>query len=159
MNIVITSHEKAKWGKDNKGNPVEIGRRSTRITKLDYLFDLVLSGRAPRRRSCRDCRRRRASRFPIDAVIPFSYAEIAAATAARSSSATPCRCPLATPEQAKKLRGLLAEQDKGGELLAKWLDKSQSESIEEMPSDVAQACIDYLDKTAKAKADIDAKVA
>jgi hypothetical protein len=159
MNIVITSHEKAKWGKDVKGNPVEIGRTFDTYAKLDYLFDLVLQVERRGDDRVATVTKTRIEAFPMDAVLPFNYVEISTRYGREILERDAVPVPLATPEQAKKLRGLLAEHDKGGELLAKWLDKSQSESIEEMPSDTVQACIDYLDKTAKAKSEIDAKVA
>jgi len=143
MNLIITSHAKARWER-NGTQIIEVGQTFDCYAKLDYLFDLVLE--LERRGTDRVAivRKSRLDGFPLDTVIPFSYDEIAERYGRAILERDAVPVPLASTEQCAKLRELLAERKNGDELLDKWLDKSQSASIEEMPADVAQKCIDFL---------------
>ena len=58
---------------------------------------------------------------------------------------------LASKEQIDTLEELLGVRSDGPTLLEKWLDKSQAETLAEMPAETAQKCIEFLTSKASAK--------
>lgn len=158
MNLVVTSHAKTKWGKGSNNQPIDEGQTYDCYPKLEYLFDLVLELQRRGDERVAVVKKSRIESFPIDAVIPFSYDQIADRYGRDVLERDAVPVVLATSEQAGRLRELIADRKNGEELLAKWLDKADSASIEEMPADVAQKCIDYLtgsgSKPEEAKAEI-----
>lgn len=144
MNLIITSHEKAKWEKDGSGKPVETGKTYDAYSKLDYVFDLVMQ--VERRGNERVARivKSRIESFPYLDTIPFSYDEIANRYGRDVLERDAVAVALATKEQSALLRALLGERKNGEDILSKILEKEGATEIEELPADYVGKCIAKL---------------
>jgi hypothetical protein len=149
MNVIITSHQKAKWSKVG-GELKEVGNTFDCYAKLDYLFDLVFEIE-PRGRDNRAgiVRKTRVEGLPEGETFPFSYAEIAkrygAAVLERKAEAQ----ELATAEQVKTLARLVELLKVDEDVVEKWLSKAQATAFGEMPAAAAQKCIEWCEARVK----------
>jgi hypothetical protein len=158
MNIIITSHAKVKWERSD-GKIVEAGLTFDTYSKIDYLFDLVLQVEQRGEERVATVTKTRLGNFPLNAVVPFSYDEIAERYGRDILERDAVPVPLATPEQTKQLAELLSKHANGKDLLEKWLDKAQAASIEEMAAEAADKCIAFLQKAEDAKSALETAVA
>lgn len=140
MNVIITSHAKILWG----DGMTKLGNTFDCYAKLDYLFDLVFEIQKRGADRVGIVRKTRIEGLPEGEVFPFSYEEISKRYGAEVLERKSVAQALATPEQVEQLKSLLEVRTDGVTLLDKWLDKSDSASIEEMPAEVAAKCVEYL---------------
>lgn len=152
MNVIITSHQKAKWEKDSSGNAKETGSTFDCYPKLDYLFDLVfqIQERGTERKGI--VVKTRCQGFPKGEVFPFSYDEIAARYGREILERKAASEILASPEEVAELTRLVELLNTPADIVEKWLDKAMAESFAEMPADKIQACISHLKKQVSAAA-------
>lgn len=143
MNIIITSHAKAKWARNGR-EIVEVGQTFDCYPKLDYLFDLTLEIQKQGSRRIAVVRKTRIEAFPDGDLFDFSYDEVAKRYGREilEREAVPVR--LATPEQIADLNALLVDRVNGSELKEKWLTAAKAETLSEMPEDAITKCIEYL---------------
>lgn len=147
MNVIITSHAKAKWvrAKDAKGKDtvVEDGTTFDCYGRLDYLFDLVLEAKREGDARMAVVRKSRIESMPEGSRFPLSYAAIAdkygRAVLERGSEPV----VLASPEQVAEIARLVGLLHLDGDTVAKWLDKAEAETFAEMPADAIAKCIEW----------------
>lgn len=152
MNLVVTSHAKAKWEKDGKGGVVEAGMTFDSYAKLDYLFDLVLELQRRGKERVAVVRKTRLSSFPEDEVISFSYDEVASRYGRDILERDAVPVQLATAEQIASLTRLFDERKDGEELKEKLLTKNGAETLAELPAEIAEKAIVRLQPPAEAVA-------
>lgn len=140
MNVVVTCHQKNEYGDGMK----VIGRTFDGWKKLDYLFDLVLElERAGRKRNA-VVRKTRLEQFPDGDVFEWSFDALAQRWGKDALLAKAEQVILATPEQAERIRKLIADLQLPESVWQKWLDKAKAEDFDDMPAKAIQACIDHL---------------
>lgn len=142
MNVIITSHAKNEYGKDMS----VLGQTFDCYKKLDYLFDLVFEIQKRGTQRMGIVKKSRVLSFTDGEQFPFSYESIAEkyGRAILEKDAVPQ--PVATQEQADKLKRLVDLLKVPQDTVEKWLIKASSEKFEEMPANAIQACIDSLTK-------------
>ena len=145
MNVIITSHAKDKWvrTKDAKGKEVVVQEGTTFdcYGKLDYLFDLVIRLEKRGKERVGVVAKTRLDAFPEGDVFPFTYDQIADRYGRDVLEADAKPQSLVTKENAALLRKLIKVVSISEETVSKWLSKADSDSIEELPADVAEKCI------------------
>jgi hypothetical protein len=148
MNVIVTSHSKAKWTKVREANGrdtlTQEGITYDCYIKLDYLFDLELEIQKRGKERFALVRKTRLEAFPDGDVFPFSYGEVAKRYGRDLLEAEAKPVILATAKQVEALRKLIENRKDGEEFLRKLLNKAQAGSIEEMDEDKAQKAIDFL---------------
>lgn len=140
MNVIITSHAKNEYGE----GLVVLGSTFDCYKKLDYLFDLVFEIQKRAKNRVGIVKKTRIEAFPDGEQFPFSYDEIAAKYGREILERDAVAEKLAIPEQIKSVKELIELLKVPEETWQKWLDKSKSQTWEEMPFDAIQKCIDYL---------------
>lgn len=152
MNVIITSHQKAKWEKDASGTAKETGATFDCYSKLDYLFDLVfqIQKRGTERKGI--VVKTRCESFPEGDVFPFSYDQIAERYGREILERRANTEVLASPEDVAELTRLVELLKTPSDIVEKWLDKAMAETFAEMPADKIQACISHLKKQVSAAA-------
>ncbi len=150
MNVIITSHAKAKWvrAKDAKGNDtvIEEGNTFDCYDKLDYLFDLVFEVQERGNSRIGIVRKTRVANFPKGEQFPFSYDSIAEKYGRHILEKDSIAEILATSDQVNEIKRLINLLKIPAEITEKWLDKSKATTWEEMPETHIIKCIDYLKK-------------
>lgn len=148
MNVIITSHAKPNWvrTKDAKGKDtaVQEGVTFDCYPRLDYLFDLVFEIAKRGKDRIGTVRKSRVESFPEGEVFPFDYQSIAAKYGQDVLERTAAPIVLASEEQARTLRAMLADRKDGEALEEKWLKVADAERIEEMPAESVVKCIAFL---------------
>jgi hypothetical protein len=147
MNLVVTSHAKAKWEKDGKGGVTEAGITFDSYAKLDYLFDLMLELQRRGKERVAIVRKTRIAGFPEDEVFPFSYDEVAEryGRAILERDAVPVQ--LASAEQVSALTALFNDRKDGDDLREKLLTRNGAETLAELPAEIAEKAIARLSPT------------
>ena len=150
MNVIITSHAKAKWvrSKDARGKDtaVQEGVTFDCYDGLDYLFDLVFEVNKRGTERVGIVRKTRIESFPEGEVFPFGYDAIADRYGRELLERAAQAVPLATKEQTDELTGLVADKKDGEAWLAKVLDKAGAETVGELTQEQAEKCIEALRK-------------
>lgn len=148
MNVIITSHAKNEYGQ----NLSVLGQTFDCYKKLDYLFDLVFEIQKRGKDRVGLVKKSRIESFPDTEHFPFSYDEIAKRYGRDILERDAVAQELATSEQIQELDRLCDLIKVPVEVCRKWLDKSGSETFEDMPKDAIQKCIDYLQSRIKGDA-------
>lgn len=146
MNVIITSHSKKEYGH----NMAVLGETYDCYKKLDYLFDLVLELQKVGKRRTAVVKKSRIKTFKDDEEFDLSYAEIAKRYDADVLDSAPVEIMLASPEQIKELKNLIALLHIPQVTVDGWLTKAKCECLEDMKSDIMDKCIKSLkDKVEK----------
>jgi hypothetical protein len=140
MNVIITSHAKNEYG----SNLTVIGATFDCYKKLDYLFDLVFEIQKRGKERIGIIKKSRIETFPDSETFPFSYDEIATRYGKEVLERTAISEQLATTTQIEELNRLIELMKVPQEVWQKWLDKANSDTWDEMPSEIIQKCIDLL---------------
>jgi len=140
MNVIITSHAKNEYG----DNMSVIGQTFDCYKKLDYLFDLVFEIQKRGKTRHAMVKKTRIEAFPDGDSFQFSYAEVANRYGKSILEKDAVAESLATTDQITELTRLVDLLKYPEENVQKWLDKSNSETIQEMTTDQIQKCIDLL---------------
>lgn len=149
MNVIITSHAKVEYNTKME----IIGTTFDCYKKMDYMFDLILEiqKRSPTKRVA-IVKGSRFDEFKELETFDFNYEEIANRYGSDMLEKDAVAENLATKNQVEDLLRLIDLLKVPEETVQKWLDKSNSETIEEMNIDSIQKCIDFLNS--KIKGDI-----
>ncbi len=140
MNVIITAHAKNEYG----DNLAVLGQTFDCYKKLDYLFDLVFEIQKRGNNRVGIIKKTRMESFPDGEQFPFSYDTIAQKYGNEELERQSVAQILATPTQIDELNHLINLLKVPEDIWQKWLDKAQSDSWEEMPSESIQKCIDFL---------------
>jgi DNA polymerase III delta prime subunit len=150
MNVIITSHAKAKWirSKDARGKDtaVQEGVTFDCYDGLDYLFDLVFEVNKRGTERVGIVRKTRIETFPEGEVFPFGYDAIAERYGRDLLEREARAVPLATKEQIDELMELVGDKKDGEAWLAKVLTKADAETVGELTNEQAEKCIEALRK-------------
>jgi len=142
MNVIITSHSKNEYGQ----NLSVLGQTFDCYKKLDYLFDLVFEIQKRGNNRVALIKKSRIVTLPDGDALPFSYDEIANRYGREVLERDAKAQELATFDEVFELKRLIDLLKVPHETVQKWLDKSQSEQLTDMPQDAVQKCIDHLQK-------------
>jgi hypothetical protein len=107
MNVILIAHEKALWGKDNKGNPAQIGTTFDAWDKLAYELDLCFQVIKTGESRKAFVRKSRLTEFPSGESFDWSYEEFANRYGKSIMEAQVKPVVLATPEQLTEIKRLL----------------------------------------------------
>lgn len=143
MNVIITSHAKVKWEKIN-GDFKEAGNTFDCYKKLDYLFDLVFEVQKRGSERVGIVKKTRIEAFKDAEQFPFSYETIAEKYGRSVLERDAVAEQLASKEQCTELKRLMELLKIEDEVIQKWLDKNNAETIEEMNADCVQERINFL---------------
>ena len=146
MNVILICHEKPVWA-----NGEQSGVTFDAWEKLEYELHLCLN--IEKRGASRKAivKKSRIESFPDQSQFDWSYDEFAKLYGRETLEGASKAIVLATQEQVEELNYLINLYKIDSEIVQKWLDKSKSDSIEEMASNQIQACIDLLKKKAELK--------
>lgn len=147
MNIVLIAHEKAEWGKDAKGERVEIGATFDCWDKLEYelhlCFHIVKQGGQRLAR----VRKTRLKEFPDNCTFDWSYQNFAEKYGEKVIKQQAHQIVLASKEQLQELAALMDIVRLADNWQEKCLKKANVDSFEEMDSEKIQILIDHLKQT------------
>lgn len=143
MNVIITSHSKNEVQMHGK-EMVITGQTFDCYKKLDYLFDLVFEIQKRGKERIALVKKTRVESFGDGEVFAFNYQEIAKRYGKNVIEKESVSEILATNDQLSDLNNLIDLLKVPGETIQKWLDKSNSEKLDEMKTEDIQKCIDYL---------------
>ena len=140
MNVVVTAHAKKEYGQ----NLSVIGQTFDGWRQLDYWFDLVMElGKRGKKRYAKVVKTR-VEAFPDEDVFEWSYDAIKKRydNAMLEKPAEAVR--LATPDQVREIKELLAVVRLPEGTTDKWLAKAGVDVWEDMPADALAKCIEYV---------------
>ncbi len=147
MNVVITSHSKAKWvrTKDAKGKDTvaQDGATFDCYPRLDYLFDLVFEVARRGNNVVGTVRKTRVENFAFGEAFDFSYDNIAKKYGREALERTALAEALASADQVAELKRLVGVLRMPDDIVSKWLDKAGAETFEEMGAEVIDKCIGF----------------
>ncbi len=148
MNVIITAHSKNEYGP----NLSIIGQTFDCYKKMDYLFDLVFEVQKRGKERIGVVRKSRVEAFPDGDSFSFSYQEIAKRYGKEILEKGSIPQGIATPEQVTEAIRLIELLKVSDETVQKWLDKSLSGCLDQMPGDAIQKCIDSMNLKIKGNA-------
>ncbi len=148
MNVIITAHSKNEYGP----NLSIIGQTFDCYKKMDYLFDLVFEVQKRGKERIGVVRKSRVEAFPDGDSFSFSYQEIAKRYGKEILEKGSIPQGIATPEQVAEAIRLIELLKVSDETVQKWLDKSLSGCLDQMPGDAIQKCIDSMNLKIKGNA-------
>jgi hypothetical protein len=140
MNVVVTAHAKPEYGQ----NLAKIGYTFDGWKQLDYWFDLVVElGKRGKKRFAKVVKTRLDS-FPDEDVFEWGYDAIKRRYDVNVLEKEASQVRLASPEQVREIKDLLGIVRLPEGTVDKWFAKAGVDLWEDMPSDVAQKCIEYV---------------
>lgn len=151
MNVIITSHAKTEYGQ----NLAVIGQTYDCYKKLDYLFDLVFEIQKRGKERVGIIKKSRIETFPDGETFPFSYDEIAKRYGIDILEKDAISEKLATKEQIDHLKHLINLYKEPEEVVQKWLDKANAETLEEMNEEIIKKLIVHMENKAKPKGEVE----
>lgn len=140
MNVIITAHSKNEYGQ----NMAVLGQTFDCYKKLDYLFDLVFEIQKRGSNRVAIVKKSRMQSFIDMESFGFSYEEISKKYGQDVIEKDTTNELLATKEQVSELKRLIDLFKIPEETIAKWLDKSNSDILDEMSSDSIGKIISHL---------------
>lgn len=142
LNVIITCHSKNEYGQ----NLAILGQTFDGYKKLDYLFDLVFEIQKRGDKRVGLVKKSRIEGFPDGETFPFSYDEIANRYGRDILERDAVAQELANSDQVIEIKRLIELLNVPEETTQKWLDKSSSETFDDMPADAIIKCIEFLNK-------------
>jgi hypothetical protein len=140
MNVVITAHAKTEYG----ANLSKLGYTFDGWRQLDYWFDLVVElGKKGKKRFAR-VSKTRVEAFPDEDVFEWSYDAIKQRYDVNMLEKEAQAVLLATPDQVREIKDLLAVVRLPEGTTDKWFSKAGVEVWEDMPAEVIGKCIEYV---------------
>jgi hypothetical protein len=143
MNVIITSHGKTKWAKEGE-KLIDLGQTFDCYKKLDHYFDLVFEVQKRGNGRVGIVTKTRVKGFKDSDTFNFSYDQISKMYGKEHIEKDSVPEILATEDQVKELKKLIELLKVDNDVVQKWLDKSESETFDEMNSSIIQKCIDSL---------------
>lgn len=140
MNVVVTAHAKAEYG----ANFSKIGYTFDGWKQLDYFFDLVVElGKKGKKRFAKVVKTR-IEQFPDEDVFEWSYEAIQKRYDLALLEREAAPVTLATPEQVRTVKDLLALVRLPEGTTEKWFAKEGVDLWEDMSAATLGRCIEYL---------------
>lgn len=140
MNVIVTAHAKAEYGENFK----KLGFTFDGWKNLDYLFDLVIElGKKGKKRHAKVVKTRLEA-FPDEDVFEWSYDAIMKRCDPSVIERNAVSVALASPEQVREIKDLLAIVRLPEGTADKWFAKAGVDVWEDMPADVLAKCIDFV---------------
>jgi hypothetical protein len=150
MNVIITAHAKNEY----RGDMTVIGQTFDCYKKLDYLFDLVFEIQKRGKDRVGLIKKSRIETFPDTDTFPFSYDEIAARYGREVLERDAVAEQLATREQVGRLKVLIDLYKEPEEVVQKWLDKANAETLDELNESVILKLITHMENKAKVQGEV-----
>lgn len=145
MNVLMTAHMKALWGKVN-GKQEQIGTTFDAWGKSDYLFDLVLEIEARGRESRYALvRKSRIEAFPLGDQFEFSYDEVAERYGRDILERATGVIELAGEDQVQRIEHLIHVLKIEDEITQKWFQKANTDQFAEFSKDAADKVLGWLE--------------
>lgn len=144
MNVILIAHEKALWGRDNKGERAEIGTTFDAWDKIEYELHLCLNiiKLGPDRKA--KVGKTRLLGFTEGDVFPWSYASFAERYGRDIIEKEAKPVSLATAEQVAEIGRLLATIKIPDGQVEKWFTAAGVTTWEEMDDEKAGKIIEHL---------------
>lgn len=143
MNVIVICHAKDEW--DNESIT---GQTFDCYRNLDYLFDLIIEvqkrGKGEKSRFGVVRKTRLDECFAEGESFEFSYDSFAEKYGREILEKDVIPEKLAEEEKINELKSLIQILQVPKEVVDRWLQKSYSETIEEMPENVVLKCIEFL---------------
>lgn len=144
MNVILIAHEKAEWGRDAKGDRVEIGATFDCWDKLEYELHLCLNISKVGSKRIARIRKSRLEQFADASHFDWSFDQFAKKYGVTIINQAAKQVALATDEQVKELKRLMDTVKLPDDWQAKCLKKADVDCFEDMDSDKMQALITFL---------------
>lgn len=147
MNVIITSHAKARWvrTRDAQGRDTatQDGITFDCYPKLDYLFDLAFEVSRRGQDLVGIVRKTRLDAFPLGEVFPFNYQEIATRYGREILERDSMPVELVSAEALSTLRDMLKVRTDAEEIMDKMRKRAGAETDEELPADLVATALAY----------------
>jgi DNA polymerase III delta prime subunit len=140
MNVIITTHAKNEYGT----NLSVLGQTYDCYKKLDYIFDLVFEIQKRGTDRVGVVKKTRVKTFADNESFPFSYEDIAEKYGKDCLEKDAVAEVLASEEQINEINRLIELLKVDDETVKKWLKKAESDTFEEMNSNIIEKCIKAL---------------
>jgi hypothetical protein len=140
MNVVVTAHAKTEYGQ----NFSKLGYTFDGWRQLDYWFDLVIELAKKGKKRFARVVKTRIEQFPDEDVFEWSYDGIKKRYDVSILEREAAAVQLASPEQIREIKDLLALVRLPEGTTEKWFAKAGVDVWEDMPADVLQKCIEYV---------------
>lgn len=140
MNVIVTSHAKNEYGKDMS----VLGTTFDCYKKLDYLFDLVIEIKKHGLKRFGAIRKTRIATFNEGEEFEFSYKTMAEKYGRDIIEKKPTAELLATVDQVKEVKRLIALLKVPEDVIEKWLHAANSSNLSEMGFDKMVKVIESL---------------
>jgi hypothetical protein len=140
MNVVITSHSKNEYGSKLE----VIGTTFDCYKKLDYIFDLILEVQKRGKERMALIKGTRLVEFEENTIFPCSYKEFSTRYSVEALEREAEAQVLATQDEVVECLRLIDLLKIQSDVYQKWLDKSGSETFQEMPKESINKCIEYM---------------
>lgn len=150
MNVIITSHAKNEYG----SNMAVLGQTFDCYKKLDYLFDLVFEVQKRGKERVGYIKKTRIETFPDGETFPFSYDEIADRYGREILERDAIAEKLASSEQVGRLRVLIDLYKEPEEIVQKWLDKANAETLDEMNESIITKLITHMENKSRPQGEV-----
>jgi hypothetical protein len=146
MNVILISHEKTEWGKDNAGNQTAIGETFDAWDRLAY--ELHLNLQIVKRGGSRYAvvKKTRLQSFPDGEQFEWSYGNFSRLYGKEAIEADVKSISLASEDQLGEVNKLVAKLRISQEQQQKWFDKAKVTSFDEMASPDIEKIIKFLQK-------------
>ena len=148
MNVIIITHQKDLWGRDDNGNQTVIGQTFDCWDKLEYELDLVLriskigSGESAIRQA--NIGKSRLTGFPENTKFDWSYAEFASRYGKDVIEREVVPVALASEEHVAEIKRLLDTVKVPEGIQDKWFTKYSVDSFEEMDAATILSLIEFV---------------
>jgi hypothetical protein len=140
MNVLITCQAKKEYG----NNMSVIGQTYSCYNRLGYMMDLVFETQIRGDKHIAVTKKSRIEEFPMNESFSFSYDEVIKRYGAECIDKAVVTQELATKKQVAEVYRLIDLFKIPEETYAKWQEKHNAESFEELSGDVIQKIIDHL---------------
>lgn len=144
MNVILIAHEKSEWGKDGKGDTVEVGKIPDVWDKVPYLLDLSLNIRKIGASRRGFVKKSRLEEFPDGSAFPWSYEEFAKKYGIEIINKEHKEIVLATNDQLKEVSGLVAMLKVPQKTIDDWFTKANVSEFAEMNAEDVGKIIMFL---------------
>lgn len=144
MSVVLTCHQKDKWGKNDQGQREVIGVEPDIWDKLAYELDLCVNVQKIGPRRVGKIGKSRLIGFPENNTFDFDFDTFAGMYGRDVIAATPKPLVLASPEQTAEIARLIGIVKLADGQEAKWLAAASAETWAEVDADKAEKVIGAL---------------
>jgi hypothetical protein len=148
MNLVVTMHGKVEYG----DKMAKLGTTYDGWKRLIYAVDLAIELERRGTRRVGIVRKTRLEGFPDGDVFDFSYAEIAKRYGSDVVEREAVPVSAAPAERVAKLRALAELLRLDADTIGAWLKKANVDTLDDMPAEAVEKCIEFVEKKIAAAA-------